>query len=225
MRQTLFEPFKARVRVSTWRIAIAAAIQIGALALGFAHFPAQAQTLASLPSPSQNLDRHGDARPVSAWSRFCERYPAECAIDVSEPAVFTLTPELWRTIVAVNRNVNKRIKPMTDLKHWGTVDQWDFPNDGFGDCEDYQLLKRKLLVEQGLPRRAMRMTVVIDDQGEGHAVLMVRTDRGDFILDNKRMSILPWQQTGYVFVKREGQDSTAWVSLNGVASPAATANR
>ena len=116
-------------------------------------------------------------------------------------------------LVTVNRAVNKRIKPITDLKHWGVIDRWDFPDDGWGDCEDYQLLKRKLLVERGLPRRAMRMTVVQDDKGEGHAVLMVRTDRGDFILDNQRAAILPWKRTGYVFVKREGQASQAWVSL------------
>ena len=103
-------------------------------------------------------------------------------------------------------------------------DRWDLAEDGAGDCEDFQLLKRHRLVEAGLPRRAMRMTVVLDDQDEGHAVLMVRTDRGDLILDNKTMAVLPWQRTPYTYVKREGQDSAAWVSLNGVASPVATAN-
>src|SRR5215207_11705837 len=99
-------------------------------------------------------------------------------------------------LATINRVVNQRIKPITDLKHWGVVDRWDYPDDGWGDCEDYQLLKRKLLAERGLPRRAMRMTVVQDDKGEGHAVLMVRTDRGDFILDNQRAAILPWTRTG-----------------------------
>ena len=114
---------------------------------------------------------------------------------------------------------------MTDLEHWSVVDRWDIPDDGYGDCEDYQLLKRKLLAAKGLPRRAMRMTVVIDEQGEGHAVLMLRTDRGDFILDNKRNAILPWQKTGYVFVKRESQDGTEWASLGARSSPVTTANR
>jgi predicted transglutaminase-like cysteine proteinase len=105
------------------------------------------------------------------------------------------------------------------------VDRWDFPDDGTGDCEDFQLLKRRMLVGRGLPRRALRMTVVIDDIGEGHAVLMVRTDRGDLILDNKTNAILSAQGTGYAFVKREGQDGLAWVTLNGGDSPVATANR
>ena len=71
----------------------------------------------------------------------------------------------------------------------------------------------------------MRMTVVIDEVDDGHAVLMIRTDRGDFILDNKTNAVLPWSETGYIFVKCEGQDSTAWVSLGGALSPGATANR
>jgi predicted transglutaminase-like cysteine proteinase len=121
--------------------------------------------------------------------------------------------------------VNKRIKPITDQEHWGVVDRWDFPNDGEGDCEDYQLLKRKILARAGLPRRAMRMTVVIDEEGQGHAVLTVRTSRGDFVLDNKHDAVLTWDQTPYTYVKRESQAGTGWVSLGGVASPTATANR
>jgi predicted transglutaminase-like cysteine proteinase len=125
----------------------------------------------------------------------------------------------------VNGRVNTRIKPVTDLDHWGSADRWDLAEDGSGDCEDFQLLKRKLLAEAGLPRRAMRMTVVIDEKGEGHAVLTLITDRGDFILDNKTNTVLPWHRTGYTFIKREGTDAVAWVSLGGVTSPITTANR
>ena len=185
----------------------------------------EAQTLASLPSPSAAIEKNGGARPVAAWVDFCRRHPTECAVDTSEAATITMTSEVWRTILSVNRRTNARIKPKTDTEHWGVVDKWDFPDDGYGDCEDYQLLKRKLLAERGFSRRAMRMTVVIDDLGEGHAVLMIRTDRGDYILDNKTSAVLPWRDTGYTYVKREGQDSTAWVSLGGVGSPVATANR
>ncbi|ACA16862.1 transglutaminase family protein cysteine peptidase BTLCP [Methylobacterium sp. 4-46] len=195
------------------------------LLIGGATSQAQTQTLAALPDASAAIERGGSAKPVSAWVEFCQRYPGECAVDVNEPAAITLTPALMKTLVAVNRRVNSRIKPLTDQAHWGVVDRWDFPDDGYGDCEDYQLLKRRMLVERGLPRRALRMTVVIDEIGEGHAVLMVRTDRGDYILDNKTNAILPWQRTGYTYVKREGQEGLAWVSLNGVASPVTTANR
>jgi predicted transglutaminase-like cysteine proteinase len=185
----------------------------------------EAQTLAALPSAGQTIEKSGAAKPILGWVRFCDEMPAECAIDANEPGTVALSQATWNTIVAVNRRVNGRIKPITDKEHWGLVDRWEFPDDGMGDCEDFQLLKRRLLVEKGLPRRALRMTVVIDELGEGHAVLMVRTDRGDYILDNKTSTVLPWDQTGYVYVKRESQDNQAWVSLGGRTSPTTTANR
>ena len=189
---------------------------------------ANAQTYAALPRDVTvgRVETTGSARPVLAWTKFCERYPAECELNPAEPATVALTSRTLRALNAVNRKVNASVKPRTDMEHWGVVDRWDLPEDGYGDCEDYQLLKRKILVEQhGLPRRALRMTVVIDDLGEGHAVLMVRTDEGDLVMDNKRSGILPWHETGYVFVKREGQDGRDWVSLGERSSPTTTANR
>lgn len=189
--------------------------------------PAAAQAqLAALPTKTEALAPRGSARPTQGWLDFCRRYPAECAVDPSEPAVVELTPKVWQAMVAITRKVNGSVKPMTDKEHWGVEDRWDFPDDGMGDCEDYQILKRRLLAEAGLPQRAMRMAVVIDEEGQGHAVMMVRTNRGDFALDNKRNPVLPWHQTGYVYVKQEGQEANmAWVSLGGATSPTATANR
>ena len=185
---------------------------------------AQQDPSASLPEATI-IEEGGGAKPVAAWTAMCVRYPGECGVDLAEPIKIVLNSAIWRTLTSVNRRVNARIKPITDIAHWGVVDRWDYPDDGFGDCEDFQLLKRRMLIERGLPRRALRMTVVIDDIGEGHAVLMVRTDRGDLILDNKTNAILSGTRTGYTFVKREGQDGMAWVSLNGVTSPVTTANR
>ena len=172
-----------------------------------------------------------DDRPTTAWKDFCRRLPAECAIDMTEPVVATLSQDVWALLNKINLHVNQTIEPMTDRAHWGVNDRWDYPDDGKGDCEDIQLLKRKLLAEAGIPRRAMRMTVVIDKRDAGHAVLTVRTDRGDFILDNETDLVLPWNKTGYEFVKREGSDGPAWVALGGdqerivVASRSATRKR
>ncbi|GJE26769.1 transglutaminase-like cysteine peptidase [Methylobacterium organophilum] len=188
--------------------------------------PAAAQTLAALPNRSPSTATvTGPAKPIAAWATFCENYPAECALDRSEPARIALSNATWQTINAVNKRVNKSIRAVTDLDHWGSADRWDLAEDGMGDCEDFQLLKRRLLAEAGLPRRAMRMTVVVDEKGEGHAVLTILTDRGDLILDNKTNAVLPWRQTGYVFVKRESQDAVAWVALGRDPDPATTANR
>ena len=192
--------------------------------VGGAQVPAQAQALASL-SAEPGVAPRGEARPIAAWVTFCENYAGECAVNRSEPGRIALTAATWATIVSVNRRINEAVEPMTDMEHVHVADRWDLAEDGVGDCEDYQLLKRHLLAEAGLPRRAMRMTVVIDEKGEGHAVLTLITDRGDLILDNKTDTILPWHRTGYVFIKRESQDAVAWVSLGGATSPVTTANR
>ncbi|MCG7393403.1 transglutaminase-like cysteine peptidase [Microvirga sp. ACRRW] len=185
----------------------------------------QAQTVAALPGLSNPVAQVGVAKPIMGWVRFCEQNPAECSVDTSEPASIQLTAKDWQTLQRVNRQVNAGVKAKTDKDHWGVEDRWDFAEDGYGDCEDYQLLKRRKLVEAGFPRRALRMTVVIDEEGAGHAVMMVRTNRGDFILDNKRNIILPWHKTGYTYIKREGDDGATWASLGGQVSPTMTANQ
>ncbi|MGU3536336.1 transglutaminase-like cysteine peptidase [Methylobacterium sp. A54F] len=194
---------------------------LAALAAG----PAAAQTFAALPSVPSVATTSGEARPITAWVTFCQHYPGECVLDRTEAAQITLTPHLWSTIVSVNKRVNKSVEAMTDMDHLHVPDRWDLAEDGIGDCEDFQLLKRHLLAAAGLPRRAMRMTVVIDEKGEGHAVLTLITDRGDLILDNKTNAVLPWNRTGYTFIKRESQDAVAWVSLGRSTSPVTTANR
>jgi predicted transglutaminase-like cysteine proteinase len=204
-------------------IAGAAAAAFLTLSLLFPH-TTRAQTLASLPVETSPLAGSGPVEPIRAWVELCRHAPHECAVDASENGVIALTAEVWQTLLLVNRSVNERIMAITDREHWGIEDRWNIPNDGFGDCEDIQLLKRKELIDRGLPRRALRMTVVMDEDGDGHAVLMVRTDRGDLILDNRRSAILPWTKTGYVYIKREGQDGRDWVSLGGISSPLVTAN-
>lgn len=191
-----------------------------AAAIGLAATAAQGQShSAGVPVASAPITADGDARAPYAWTDFCKRTPAECAVNTQEADSVELTTKLWKAIVATNLKANREIEAITDQDHWGMVDRWDIPQDGKGDCEDYVLLKRKRLAEAGVPRRAMRVTVVIDEENAGHAVLMIRTDRGDFILDNKRNAILPWSQTGYTYVKRESQVRIGWTSLGGLSTP------
>ena len=141
------------------------------------------------------------------------------------PRDFAPTSEAWKDLVRVNKRVNETIKPLTDLEHWGVVERWSYPDDGYGDCEDYVLLKRKLLMQAGWPRQALLITVVRDKKGEGHAVLTVKTDKGDFILDNQAENIVLWSDTGYRFVKRQSQsDPNVWVSLGEPRAAPATAS-
>jgi predicted transglutaminase-like cysteine proteinase len=113
----------------------------------------------------------------------------------------------------VNAFVNGAIAPVTDETLYGTAEYWTLPTDA-GDCEDVVLLKKKILESKGVPAEALRITVVLDEHGEGHAVLSLVTSRGDFILDNRRNEIRDWQATGYTLLKRQSaQDPRKWVSL------------
>ena len=165
-------------------------------------------------------------RPPIGWVEFCIRYKPECNTHPSAPRDIVLTAKAWSDMVKVNNWANDNIKPLTDLEHWGVVEQWDYPDDGYGDCEDYVLLKRRLLMQAGWPREALLITVVRDKMGDGHAVLTVKTDRGEYVLDNQESQILAWNKTGYRFVKRQAQsDPNVWVALGEPSGPATVSAR
>jgi predicted transglutaminase-like cysteine proteinase len=153
-------------------------------------------------------------RAPIGWVELCSVNPSECSAGASTPRDVVMTTKVWKDLVRVNKWVNDTIKPMTDLEHWGVVERWSYPDDGYGDCEDYVLLKRRMLIQAGWPREALLITVVRDKKDEGHAVLTVKTDKGDYILDNQNEDVLLWYDTGYRFVKRQSQsDANNWVSL------------
>jgi len=163
-------------------------------------------------------------RAPAGWAQFCRDNPGECGKGSTEPRDVVLTPEAWRDLQRVNRWVNETIEPLTDQDQWGVVEHWSYPDTGKGDCEDYALLKRRMLIEAGWPREALLMTVAIDEEGGGHAVLTVKTDRGDFILDNVHDDILLWSKTKLQFVRRQSQSNPdVWVGLSDPRPVVATA--
>ena len=92
-------------------------------------------------------------------------------------------------------------------------EHWGYPA-GAGDCEDYVLLKKRYLEGLGFPAESLLITVVLDEDGNGHAVLTARTDAGDFILDNRRDAIHRWSETRYQFLKRQSQNNPQiWMAL------------
>jgi len=150
----------------------------------------------------------------SGYEQFCRDHAEDCQDNGSDPRDIVLSKAAWRDLVALNDQVNRAIEPVTDLENYGKAEWWAYPANGKGDCEDYVLLKRKLLIDAGWPRSALLITVVRDKKGDGHAVLMVKTDRGEFVLDNQEQRVLPWRETGYRYVKRQSQVSpNVWVSL------------
>lgn len=153
------------------------------------------------------------SRPPVGYVQFCRRYPSDCRVSAIGTQRETLTPSRWRELVAVNNHVNAVIEPVTDMELYGIAEHWTYPVDK-GDCEDYVLLKRKLLIERGWSAASLLITVVRDERGDGHAVLTAVTSEGDLILDNQHSEIRAWSDTPYQFLKRQSKsDPSRWVSL------------
>ncbi len=116
----------------------------------------------------------------------------------------------WQQLVETNAYFNQTIVPVTDEDLYKVRRILDLPKR-LWDCEDYALAKRRALIEAGWPASTLLMSVVREANGDGHAVLLVRTDRGDLVLDNQDGAIRLWSETPYHFVKRQSQaDAGQW---------------
>ena len=152
------------------------------------------------------------SQPIGHYE-FCRSYRDECAEHASSGPV-KLTPQRWSELQAINNAVNAAIEPVTDQELYGLADFWTYAVDK-GDCEDYVLVKRLHLINAGWPMSSLLITVVRQTNGDGHAVLTIRTDRGDLILDNLDSRILVWNQTPYQYIKRQAAtDSGAWQAIS-----------
>jgi predicted transglutaminase-like cysteine proteinase len=151
---------------------------------------------------------------------FCRANLSECSIRPRDTGPERMNGELWQALVEVNLDVNRAVQPANDFDIYGKDEVWAYPVDGVGDCEDYVLEKRRQLVAKGLSLSNLLITVVRKSDGEGHAILTVRTDRGDFVLDNLTDAIRHWEATGYHFLKRQASNHTGhWVTIREGQAP------
>lgn len=146
-------------------------------------------------------------------AEFCQSRPDECRPNAQIVPSIALTETLWQQLLHVNAQVNATVVPVTDQDLYQVTEFWTYPN-GYGDCEDYVLAKRRELINAGWPASTLLIAVVKQANGEGHAVLMARTDRGDLVLDNQVGSIDLWSATPYQFIKRQSQANAGqWVDM------------
>lgn len=163
------------------------------------------------------------AKAPIGWLQFCRTNAADCDVAPLKAQRVKLTAARAAELDRINRQVNAEVQPMTDQELYGVEEYWTYPS-GAGDCEDYVLEKRRRLMQAGWPRQALLITVVRDLKGDGHAVLTVVTDRGDYALDNQADDVKPWFETGYTYIKRQAQtDPNLWVLLGDGVGPAGVA--
>ena len=152
------------------------------------------------------------SQPIGHYN-YCLENPNDCKFNGVNPFAPQLTQERWKQLLEVNYQANSNVEPVTDLEQYQKIEYWTLPGK-FGDCEDYVLLKRKLLADRGWPISSLLVTVVKQPSGEGHAVLTVRTAKTDYILDNLNSKILPWNKTEYLYLKRQSTlHSGRWTDI------------
>lgn len=144
---------------------------------------------------------------------FCQSRPAECRPHDQVVPATVLTDANWQQLVSVNTYYNQTITPVTDEELYQVAEFWTYPN-GYGDCEDFALIKRRDLIAAGWHPSTLLIAVVKEANGNGHAVLIARTDRGDLVLDNQDGAIRLWSETPYKYIKRQSQAHAGqWVDM------------
>lgn len=152
--------------------------------------------------------------PVGAGS-ICQTYDWACAGASNRAAV---GPHVLKQAVAINLAANAKIRPLSDMDQYAAPEHWALPTARGGDCEDYVLFKKKALVEAGVSPDRLLIAAVLDRKRSVHAVLVLRTETGDFVLDNLTDRVLPWDRTGYAFLlMQDPREPSRWVATNAQA--------
>jgi len=149
---------------------------------------------------------------------FCLRYQGECKSAAPAPVAVDLTEDGELQLEFVQAKVNRLVRPRANPDH-----VWDYPTDGYGDCNKYAIAKRAELIALGWPRTALLLAAATTEDGEGHLVLVVTTSKGDLVLDNRQRHIVEWRDLPYRWISRQNPRNLAeWVSI--VQRPVITAD-
>jgi predicted transglutaminase-like cysteine proteinase len=138
------------------------------------------------------------------YQLMCLKTPQECK--GGGKAKVTVTANVMATLKRVNSHVNRTIKPRYDA---AGADVWSASATS-GDCEDYVLAKRRALIKAGIPASSLRIAYVKTRKGEGHAILVVKTNGKDLVLDNLTATIKPLSQSGYRIISMSGANPRSW---------------
>ena len=183
-----------------WMMAMAAFLVVAMTSSG-----AMAERAASSP----HLTRYSGGSAPAGFSGLCSRYAWACSN--SGKGNVRAGKSMLSVAQSVNARLNRRIAPRTDQQAYGRSEYWTLPDRGVGDCEDYALAKQKALIEQGVPPNRLYLATVVGSPQDPHTVLVMRTDSGDYVLDNLSSRVKPWQATRYTFMKMQNsRDRRRW---------------
>ncbi|MGO4914733.1 transglutaminase-like cysteine peptidase [Pseudogemmobacter sp. W21_MBD1_M6] len=141
----------------------------------------------------------------------CANYAWACA---SDRAASPSGPADLALARSVNSSVNRKTRQIEDQQQYGQAERWALPTTRGGDCEDIVLLKKMKLMQAGVASSNLLIATVLDRKNSSHAVLVMRTDRGDLVLDSLNSRIVHWTDTGYTFLKMQNPASLgSWYAV------------
>ncbi|MGL4281960.1 MAG: transglutaminase-like cysteine peptidase [Albidovulum sp.] len=167
------------------------------LALALILAPAATATAGQLPDFL--IARQAIDAPAGAGG-ICTRYEWACARGNGLKMSDTDAIKMARI---VNGTVNRGIRPISDRAQYGVEENWTLPSSRGGDCEDLVLMKKKALIAKGMAPERLMIATVLDRNRGSHAVLVLRTAAGDYVLDTLVSTIKPWRATGYSFLRMQ----------------------
>ncbi len=180
------------------------------MALGASLFTAIAISPARAEVSPYLEGRHPIAVPAGA-KKICQTYAWACAASKNSEVV-----DREGLIIAkrINYKINRKVRQIEDRRQYAQNEVWALPTKRGGDCEDFALLKKRELIRAGIPADRLLIATVLDKRMRGHAVLVVRSHKGDVVLDNMTNRILSWDKTGYLFLKMQNPERPAkWDSI------------
>jgi predicted transglutaminase-like cysteine proteinase len=185
-----------RLRVT----AMAALLVVAPISLG---------PMADRAAAGPHLSRYSGGSAPAEFSGLCSRSAWACSN--SGTGNVRAGKTMLSVAKSVNAQFNPSIAPRTDQQAYGRSEYWTLPDRGVGDCEDYALAKQKALIEQGVPPNRLYLAAVVGSPQDPHMVLVMRTDSGDYVLDNLSARVKPWQATRYTFMKMQSsRDRRRW---------------
>lgn len=149
--------------------------------------------------------------PPPGAHALCTMYDWACA---KSNRTVLIGEETMKTVRAINSRANRSIRPISDFAQYRIAERWSLPTNRGGDCEDYALYKKRELIRAGIPAEQLLIAAVLDRKRQSHAVLVLRTGTQDLVLDNLTSRIVPWQKTGYTFLRlQDPRQPSRWVSV------------
>ncbi len=153
---------------------------------------------------ASNMPESGQTATPIGYLMYCLKFRQDC----NRRAISYAHENIEDLMHKVQTSVNLHIRPTTDMRNYRKADHWTIPTNGRGDCEDFALAKRVMLLKAGLPASSLLLASAINERGEPHMVLIVRTKKQDYVLDNTKYYVKKWQELPYT-----------WVSIQDMKNP------